>query len=260
VLSSDRMLFELHAKLSAFQRKVDWSRQIIEEALSKDIQWALSFSGGIDSTVLLDLLSLRDFQGRIQWGDDGFDYPETLQFLAETEQRYGLRVQRARCMQPWRDWCVEMYRPDLCEDPEALEAWGNPCQWDVTYSSLKDAPDIGGVFLGMLACESRHRMYVLGNGHRTLYQVKNERQRWHCSPLATWSKRDIWSYVISRNLSYNPIYDQLAALGIPLERRRVAPLTCFQTVQYGSHAVLRQGWPALYQRLVTAFPVIASYS
>lgn len=253
----------LHAQLPAFQRKVDWSRQLIDDAFAHAGIWYLAFSGGIDSTVLLHLLREAGYRGPILWGDDGADYPETLTFLAEAEQRCQARIQRIRCLDPWRDWCEEMNQPDLADDPAAQDAWINPCTWDATWRSLAHdahAHGYSGVFLGMMAKESRSRQYALHNGYKTLYQVKSEDGMWHCSPLAAWDKRDIWAYAATRCLSYNPVYDRLAAIGVPLERRRVAPLTCFRTVQYGSVVHLRVGWPALYARLSTLFPSTRAYS
>ena len=257
----ERLQHELHARLPVFKRKVDKARAIIDEALAIDVNWALSFSGGIDSTVLLDLLN--DAHPAIQWGDDGADYLETLQFLSDTEQRYNFELQRIRCLEPWRDWCVEMDRPDLAQPgPEMDAAWLNPHQWHDTWGSLKNAVNhgYGGVFLGLLASESRGRNYALKNGYKPLYQVASENGMWHCSPLASWDKRDVWAYVVSRRIAYNPVYDKLAELDVPLERRRVAPLTCFRTMQYGSVAVFRSGWAEMYNKLGEIFPKIREYS
>jgi phosphoadenosine phosphosulfate reductase len=257
----EHLQHELHAKLPAFKRKLDKARAIIDEALAVNVAWYTAFSGGVDSTVLLDLL--LDAHLPVLTGDDGADYPSTLQFLSDTEQRYGFELQRIRCLEPWRDWCVEMNRPDLAEPGPAMDAaWLNPHQWHHTWQSLKDAVHHGysGVFLGLLASESRGRNYALKGGHKSLYQVAAEYGMWHCSPLASWTKRDVWAYVVSRNIAYNPVYDRLAELEVPLERRRVAPLTCFRTMQYGSIAVFRSGWPEMYNKLSEIFPKIREYS
>lgn len=256
-----RLLFESHARLPAFKRKLDKARAIIDEALAINVRWCLSFSGGIDSTALLDLL--KDAHPTIQWGDDGADFLETLQFLSDAEHRYGFELQRIRCLEPWRDWCVEMGRADLAVPGPAMDAaWLNPHRWHDAWWSLKDAVHhgYGGVFLGLLAGESRGRRMITHNGRRPLYQVKAEQGMWHCSPLASWDKQDVWAYAMSRNIPYNPVYDRLAELEIPLERRRVAPLTCFRVMQWGSIVQFRQIDLSLYNKMAGIFPKIREYS
>jgi phosphoadenosine phosphosulfate reductase len=259
----ERFQHELHAKTNGFKRKLEQAYRNIDQALELQVTFYCAFSGGVDSTVLLDLLYSRGVRCDVLTGDDGADFLDTLHFLSSTEQRYGFELQRIRCLQPWCDWCIQMGRPDLAEPGLNMDAaWMNPKLWHATWSSLKDAVHhgYGGVFLGLLACESRGRRLVTHDGKRPLYQVEDENGMWHCSPLATWDKRDIWAYITHRNVSYNPVYDTLTDLGIPLERRRVAPLTCFRTMQRGSIVALRQGWPGLYNQLASSFPAIREYS
>ena len=264
---AERIQHQLHAKSRAYQVRLEKTLTIIHEGMRCMQRPYVAFSGGVDSTVLLDLLYTLGYEIPVFWGDDGYDYPETLQFLKEMEDRYFFLLKRARSMHPWRDWCMEMDRPDLAEDPAALTAWGNPQIWAYTWPSLTDgAPALyDGVFLGMLGTppknggESTKRQMQLRNGTRPLYQVESEHGMWHCSPLAHWTKHEIWAYIVANELPYNRAYDRLADLGVSVERRRVAPLTCFRTVQYGSVVTLKSGWPELYNTLAAVFPKVRSY-
>ena len=268
MIETERIQHALHAKTASYQRKIERAITTIHDmAQQQQIRWYCAYSGGIDSLVLLDLLYSLDYRIPVIWGDDGYDYHQTLHFLLATEERYHFMLTRVRSMDPWRDWCEEMGRPDLATDPEALAAWGNPKIWHHTWRSLsKDAPTLyDGVFLGMLGTspkrggESVTRQLQMRNGTRHTYQVVSEQNMWHCSPLAHLTKYDIWAYVVSRELPYNPVYDMLATLGVPVRYRRVGPLTCFRTVQYGSVVTLKAGWPAAYNRLAATFPMVRSY-
>ncbi len=260
----ERLQHQLHVKTKGFQVKAERAKAIIADALALNCRWYAAYSSGIDSLCLLDMLFSSGFVGDTLWGDDGFDFSQSLQFLKDTEERYGFSLRRVRSLDPWRAWCEEMGRPDLCDDPEALAAWGNPHNWHDTWHTLtRDAGPrggYGGVFLGMLASESRTRGYALKGGTRPLYQVKSEGGMWHCSPLASVTKRDVWAYVVRRDIPYNPVYDKLAALGVPLEYRRVAPLTCYRVMQYGSVVQFRQIDNALWNRMTELFPKMREYS
>ncbi len=261
----ERLQHDLYSRTNAFRRKLDVAQCAINEGLAAMGSTPyVSFSGGIDSTVLLDLLFSQDVRLPVLWGDDGADFPVTLQFLSDTQARYGFHLIRIRSMAPWRAWCQEMSRPDLSDDPEARDAWLNPRIWNDTWHTLtRDAPAHGytGVFMGMLAAESRARSYVLHQGRRTLYQVKGEGGMWHCSPLAGWSKREVWAYAVSKGLAYNPVYDRLAELHIPLAYRRVAAMTCYRVLQWGSHAgQFRYIDSDLSNRLCTLFPRLRAFS
>lgn len=62
---NEKNAFLLHAKLKAFQEKVFNAQKTIDEALAKSTNTALSFSGGKDSIVLLDLAVKSGFNGKI---------------------------------------------------------------------------------------------------------------------------------------------------------------------------------------------------
>lgn len=68
--------------------------------------------------------------------------------------------------------------------------------------------------------------------------------------------RDIWAYVALYDLPYNAVYDTLTRLGVPRERQRVSSWAGTTGSGYGRFAVLKAGWPDLYQRFADAFPRI----
>lgn len=264
----ERMAMLLYARLPGFARKVEQAKAVIRQALEIPGAWYCAFSGGADSLCVLDLLRSMP-EGKdvaVCWGCNGWDFPSTLDFLADTERRYGFHLKRYRTVESFQDWCREMGRPDLAEHYDAPEAWYNPRVWDETWL-LKDTSFDGyvGVFLGLLGTrrkhggESRARFLQLRGGAHPLYQSAVDRGTWHCSPLASWTKRDVWSYITWRNLPYNPVYDTLAALGVPLEQRRVSELTCYRTAQRGAFVNIRAGWPDLYNALCAVFPDVRMY-
>ena len=264
----DRLQFEIHAKSTAFRYKLEEARAIVDSAIALNVSGYVAFSGGLDSTVVLDLVLKVKPDFNVFWIDDGADYRETLQFVEETAIQRKCRIQYIRGVKAWGQWCREMGRPDLVGPGEAMDAaWINPIshwdeQWlsDTQYPRMLYERGLGLCFTGMMASESKNRNLVLEKGYRPLYQ-RGKFGEWSCCPLAKWQKRDVWAYIVSHHLPYNNVYNKLAELDIPLQHRRVGPLTCFRIMHYGTHGhVLKHVDYELYNRLSNVFPKIREYS
>lgn len=262
----ERFQFTMHAKSSVFQKRLERAKSIVDKALALNVQGYIAFSGGVDSTVVLDLVLKVQPHFPVYWIDDGADYEETLQFVEDTGIHYNTKIHYIRGVKAWGQWCCELGRPELIGSPMD-DAWLNPLRsWDghwlsdAQYAKMLHEKDMQLVFMGMMACESRSRSITLQKGYRPLYQ-RGEFHEWSCNPLASWLKQDVWAYIVSRNIPYNPIYDKLAELDLPLEQRRVGPLTCFRIMQYGTHGyILKSVASEMYNKLSAMFPKIREYS
>ena len=83
---------------------------------------------------------------------------------------------------------------------------------------------------------------------------------WHCNPIHDWTWRDVWAYIVSQGLGYNRAYDRLEEMGIEPERQRIGPLAVERALGYGQVAILKRGWPELYNRFVAAHPEASQYT
>lgn len=245
-----RLASLLHARLPAFRRTVAHTEALLADALARGVAWQVSFSGGKDSTVVLDMVHRLAPQTPVVWFDDEWDYPETLQFLRETEQRYTLPLIRVT---------YEKYDTDMFWAQEMLYGGKDPIYdhpSDITYREWRRT--CVGSMIGVRAEESTSRRIMLRK-HGQLFYAQTD-QQWRCYPLAWWTWQDVWAYLFSRDLPYNPVYDILATLQVPLKYRRVGPLTAYMVWQYGTLVVLKRGWPDLYRRFVAHFPGASSYA
>ena len=82
---------------------------------------AVSVSGGSDSDIILDLIELvkpHDGCGEIRYifFDTGLEYDATLRHLAETEQIYGITVERIKSRKTIPAACREHGVPFICKD------------------------------------------------------------------------------------------------------------------------------------------------
>lgn len=249
----------LHAATPAFKRLVARTEQRIRDALAiPDVAWSISFSGGKDSTVLLDLLHACMPDVPVIWSDDEAEYPETVAFV---EQRLracasphviAAHIRHGVCkwFTSWQDWPDGLHRPlpDTVFIPDELVArYGGGLQ---AYQAMRN---FGGAFIGLRRAESGRRATLL-RVRGSLFYARGNRV-WECCPLADWTTRDVWAYILSRALAYNPVYDRLAALGIPPDRQRVGPLVIDKGI-----AVIKRGWPELFNRLAARYPQVRQWT
>lgn len=244
--------YQLHARSTRFAWKVSSAQNAIGHAIDTIEPWYVAFSGGKDSTVLLDMVLNVEPDVVIMWGDDGWDYPETLQFLSDTEARYGFKLIRVRN----RGNIAGFARWAGHEDWQG----SNPGPWDYECNSFDDHSrlvlNLGfrGVFLGLRQEESVHRRMWLRKSGK-IYFVRRERL-WHACPLSNWTVDDIWAYIVAEKLPYNPVYDRLEALGVEPKYQRVGPLTAWGLDRY---AVFKRGWPDLFNCFAAEFPEARRY-
>jgi 3'-phosphoadenosine 5'-phosphosulfate sulfotransferase (PAPS reductase)/FAD synthetase len=141
----------------------------------------------------------------------------------------------------------------------ARAIWPN-CAWLTTESPACDVNygrTEAGAFLGLRADESAiRRMNLRMRG--TLCELRNG--LWHCCPVANWAVLDIWAYILSRKIDYNRAYDRMESLGIDLDRQRIAEFSIERVTQYGTLAILKRGWPGLWNEYAGAHPEARNYA
>ena len=235
---------ELHARTAAFRRKVSQAQNIIQGALDSMVCPYVAFSGGKDSSVVLHLVRAQAPDTPAVWSDDEWNLPETIKLIDQTPHciRIASQVHHADWFVSWPDGPVNLPSGTIwIEDAHkgGLQTYARQRGYD-------------GVFLGLRADEnSRRRVHLRSLG--TLYFAGNN-QVWQCNPLAWWSVIDVWAYLRTYQAPYNAAYDKLSALGIPLERQRIGPLAVGRVLGYGQLALLKRGWPDLYNRFAARYP------
>jgi len=218
--------------------KIAWSRQVIERALATLQIPCVAYSAGKDSTVTLHLL--RQYKPDILtiYGNTTIEFPECVRFAHRMRDEWSLNFHEAKPdVSFW--WVIENYGwplwgknfgvggvahkssrklffDDLAARGELTGQYA--IQAEVPISSacctfLKERPSqklqkelgVDGVFLGILAGESRQRTFnFLDYGE--WYYPKSQ-GLWKCHPLAIWSDEDIWNYINRFQVPYAPLYD-----------------------------------------------------
>jgi 3'-phosphoadenosine 5'-phosphosulfate sulfotransferase (PAPS reductase)/FAD synthetase len=241
----------LHARTAAYRSAVARTERILDDAFQRVPSWYVSLSGGKDSTVVLSLCRQRQPGLPAVAFVQRWMLPETVTYLQTIPNRYPVAS---------RDTGDREYRDGRWRDEaEARSVWA-----DVTWLPWHDAAadhrygrDEAGAFLGLRADESRGRRMNARTRGANYY---NETSSQHiCTPIVHWSVRDVWAYLVTNEVPYNAAYDVLAALGVPLDRQRVAEFAVERVIQYGTLATLKRGWPQVWNAFVEEHPEVSAY-
>lgn len=205
----------------------------------------LSYSGGKDSTVLLDIVRTRWPEVEaIYLADAEGSAPEVVDMLAWARSWGHLGELE------WGSF-FEAYRE------HGLEAGAIDRLYGERVITKAIALGYDGCARGIRAAESA------GRERHARYNGPGPRERacggfWDCDPLLDWTSDDVWAYLVTHRLPYAACYD--TDDGIPRPRRRVGTLWGTTAMSHGRIVRLRRFYPEAYRRFAAAIPEIARYS
>lgn len=265
--------------------KIDWANAVIRKAFLCLENPSLAFSAGKDSTVLLHMLLQHKPDIHVIYGNTGIEFPECVKFARWLRDEWCLNYHEAKPEHTFW-WVVENYgwpllgknygvsgvahkssREKFFADLEAKgELTGQyAIQAEVPIGSacctfLKERPSekmqkalgVDGVFLGILAHESRRRMFnALQYGE--FYYAKSQRV-WKCHPLMIWTDDDIWAYIRRYNVPYASLYDMgyVNGKGERVTHKRNGCMFCGMDIAFPDNhlAIMRRTHPKAWQVLM----------
>jgi len=140
-----------------------------------------------EEAVLLDMLMAIEPQARVFTIDTGVLFDETRATWRAVEERYGLHVEVHDALshdgRPWTggEHCCSAAKVAALDRALAdVDAW-------ITGLRREQAPT---------------------RAQAPKLDWDPARGVWKASPLADWTERDVWRYVLEHELPYNPLHDQ----------------------------------------------------
>ncbi|HXG64568.1 MAG TPA: phosphoadenylyl-sulfate reductase [Blastocatellia bacterium] len=196
-------------KLAPGRRELDRIEGIatrLERAAPQEIiAWAFAEYGdkitiatgfGVEGMALIDMAVQINPRPEVFFTDTGFLFPETYALRRRVEERYGIEI-RAFETPLTPELQDQEYGPRLWErDPDLC------CR-------LRKLDPLGDALRGRSAWMTAIRRDQ--TAARANARVVEWDFRWQLvkvNPLAYWTKKDVWRYVVRNDVPYNPLHDQ----------------------------------------------------
>lgn len=222
---ADQALGAVHARTLAYRRRLEDTKRLLARGLALAPDAYVSFSGGKDSAVCLDLA--RAIAPTI---------PARILLWTESQ----LLDDYAGCLAAWAARGVEVETVTLHRD-----------RLDDAVAGRWQALGAASVIMGLRAEESRGRALTLRT-HGPVYQRRDG--RWRICPLAWWTTRDVIAYHVVREL---PVLDAYRHDGMATRTATRVPRA---SVRAEALAALKRRDLAAWNQLVALYPEAAEWT
>lgn len=260
VTEDEKELYLLHSKTKMYKRRIEDAMETARKAISEiNGNHALSYSGGKDSTVMLDICMKAGFNGDlIQFFYSEYENPKMNLDIADMmSERCGLKLYRLKCYsskEAWDDSGRFFVIPSNDLEKRLVRKVASDFGKQSNKISEKNGYRLH--FIGMRKAESNQRRMTLGSKGLTYYA--KTRNGITCCPIGNLTDNDIWAYIISNNLPYISCYDN------PLfDRRKIRnELTYFCTrkaVFQGVVETYKFIYPDIFSELRKNYPETGNY-
>lgn len=236
-----------HAQTAAFAARVAEAEALLREFLSQSRKPYVAYSGGKDSQVVLDLAVRLKPDIMVVWEDEEWIYPTTLAALEATERHYGIAIHRLRYEGVIKTFFAEF---DSYNPPPVLRPY--PVYRDIQH--FFEAHRLDGYVLGIRTEESNLRRKSIGR--RGAIGVNRSWNVRYVYPIYNWRLRDVWAYIVSRELPVNEAYALMLNEGVPLKSARVSSLCVAEVYRLGVLSVIKKLWPETWNEFVRCNPEV----
>jgi phosphoadenosine phosphosulfate reductase len=184
-----------------------WNESLEKLTATERVEWAmenlpshfvLSSSFGIQSAVMLHMLTEVDPDIPVLLTDTGHLFPETYQFVDQLTERLNLNLHVFSAKES-AAWQLARYGEEWANDEESLKAYNRRNKVEPLERGLSEL-NAGTWFSGVRRQQSSHR--------KELSVVSILRGRFKVHPIIDWTNKDVHQYLTKHNLPYHPLWDE----------------------------------------------------
>lgn len=204
---------------------VDWvgvNRNLADASPQEILQWAvdtyhpkltMATAFGPEGCVILHMLAEIEPGVRVFNLDTGYQFAETLRLRDQIAERYGIEVEFVRAKESVAAYESRNNGPLYAIDPDR-------CCRERKLVPLRDAVEGYDAWISAIrADQSSDRSHAQVVGWDSKFGLAK------VNPLLHWTKRDVWAFIVTHKVPYNPLHDQ----GYP----SIGCWPCTQAVQSG---------------------------
>lgn len=157
---------------------------------------AIATGMGVEGLALLDIASQVNPNLKLFTGDTEFLFPETYDLMDRVEEKYGIKIERL-FSQLTPEAQAEGYGPELwARDPDQCCALRKVeplkrklATLDAWVTAIRRGQTADRAAVRKIAWDAKFNLVKI-------------------SPLADWTREQVWSYVVRNDVPYNPLHDQ----------------------------------------------------
>ena len=181
------------------RRAVREVREFLSKNNSRGLPVTVSFSGGKDSLAAYGIASQAVEKPDLMYIDTGLEFPETVEYVSGFVERHGNRVHVARGGDGFWD---------------NVDAFGPPAKdfrWCCKVCKLGPMTDmISREFpKGTITVEGNRWLESFArSGIGFVTRNPFVPNQINLNPIRSWRSADVWAYIFTHGLEYNPLYDR----------------------------------------------------
>ncbi len=172
--------------------RVEWAMENLPS------NFVLSSSFGIQSAVMLHLMTQIDANIPVILTDTGHLFPETYQFIDQLTERFKLNLHVFSATQS-ASWQQARYGNLWEQGEDELKFYNRLNKVEPLERGLSEL-NAGTWFSGVRRQQSAHR--------QNLSVINVLRGRFKVHPIIDWNNKDVHQYLTKHNLPYHPLWEQ----------------------------------------------------
>ena len=148
-----------------------------------------------EASVIMDMLLKIEPKARFFTLDTGLLFPETYATWRALEQRYGVEIEVYQGMSLARQ--AGLHGDELWKrDPDAC------CGIRKVWALKKALSEVDAWITGV------RREHTPGRADAGKLQWDHKHELWKANPLADWTEKDVWRYILKHDIPYNDLHDR----------------------------------------------------